>query len=143
LLARVLRGIDPLIFKLSGGQTTLTGLLAGVPIVMVTSIGARTGLPRTSPLLPIRDPERPDRFALIASNWGQSGFPSWYFNLKKDPHATCVARGLAATYLAHEAYGEEYDRFWSYAIATYFGYELYKGRAGRRIPILVLTPHPV
>jgi deazaflavin-dependent oxidoreductase (nitroreductase family) len=105
---------------------------------MVTTTGARSGRPRTSPLLAIGDRAQMGSFALIASNWGQHQFPSWYFNLKRDPRAVCNMNGQAATYLAHEATGEEYQRFWTYAVETYYGYTLYRQRAGRRIPIMVM-----
>jgi deazaflavin-dependent oxidoreductase (nitroreductase family) len=138
LLAHILRYADRFVVWLSGGRTSLTSMLAGVPVVMVTTTGARSGQPRTSPLLPICDPAGEDRFALIASNWGQHHLPSWYFNLKKNPRATVAQIKQASTYVAREAAGEEYDRFWRYAVDTYFGYGLYKQRAGRRIPIMIM-----
>ena len=138
LLAHLLRYADRLVIWLCAGRASLTSILAGVPVVMVTTTGARSRRPRTSPLLPIRDPAEEGRFALIASNFGQHHFPAWYFNLKKKPQAVIAADGQAQTYLAHEAAGDEYDRFWSYAVDTYFGYALYKQRAGRRIPIMVM-----
>lgn len=138
LLAHSLRYADRFVIRLSGGRTSLTSMLAGVPVVMVTTTGARSGRARTSPLLPIGDPVEESRFALIASNWGQHHLPAWYFNLKKNPRASVESQGQAEAYLAHEAAGEEYDRFWGYAVGTYFGYGLYKQRARRRIPILVM-----
>jgi deazaflavin-dependent oxidoreductase (nitroreductase family) len=138
LLAHVLRLLDRLTLKLSGGRATLTSILAGVPVVWVTTVGARSGQPRTRPLLTIHDPEHPGRCALIASNFGQHRFPAWYYNLKKNPRATCALGSESAPFIAHEATGEEYERFWRYATVTYFGYARYKQRAGRRIPIMVL-----
>lgn len=139
-LARVLRHIDPPLFRWTRGRASLTSLLAGVPVVMITTTGARSGLPRTSPLLPVWDESQPGTLALVASNWGQRRLPSWYFNLKKHPHALCALDGRSLSYAAHEAAGSEYERFWGYATDTYFGYKLYRQRAGRRIPIMVLTP---
>jgi deazaflavin-dependent oxidoreductase (nitroreductase family) len=138
LLARVLRSVDRFTLWLSGGRATLTGLLAGVPVIWVTSIGARSGQLRTRPLLPIHDPQDPRRCALIASNFGQPHFPAWYYNLKKNPRGTCLVDGRPRGFTAHEASGEEYERFWRYATNTFFGYSLYRQRAGRRIPILIL-----
>ncbi|MCX8063412.1 MAG: nitroreductase/quinone reductase family protein, partial [Anaerolineales bacterium] len=65
LLARSLPAIDRWWFHLSKGKQTLTGLLADLPVVMVTTIGAKSGQPRTIPLVPIIDPSHPKRFALI------------------------------------------------------------------------------
>jgi len=63
------------------------------------------------------------------------------FNLKANPRAVGAIRGQIETYIAHEASGEEYDRFWQYAANTYPGYPLYKHRVGaRRIPIMIMTP---
>ena len=138
LLGRVLRYLDRLVIRLSGGKSSLTAILAGLPLIMLTTTGARSGEPRTSPLAPIWEPGQTGRFALIASNWGQHRLPSWYFNLKKNHHCTCAMDGHGEKYVAHEAAAEEYDRFWGYAVDTYFGYALYKQRAGRRIPILVM-----
>ncbi len=138
LLGRVLRYLDRITLKLSGGRTTLTPILAGLPVVMVTTTGARSGLPRTQPLAPIHDLQDPRRFALIASNFGQHHFPAWYYNLKKNPRAVCSADGISGSYRAREASGAEYDRLWSYATDAYFGYRLYRQRAGRRIPIMVM-----
>lgn len=137
-LAHVLHYMDRFLLKHSAGRTTLTSMLAGMPVVSVTTTGARSGKPRTSPLVPIRNPSEPERFALVASNFGQHHFPAWYFNLKKTPRAVCTMDGRSAAYVAHEALGEEYDSFMAYATDTYFGYALYRRRAGRRIPIMVL-----
>lgn len=137
-LGRVLRYLDRVTLLLSGGRLTLTVLLGGLPVVMVTTTGARTGRPRTQPLAPIFDPRAPGRFALIASNWGQHRFPSWYHNLKKNPRASCDMDGRTEICVAREAAGEEYDRFWACATEAYVGYRLYRQRAGRRIPIMVM-----
>ena len=141
LFARVLHHLDRLVLSWSGGRATLTSYLSGAPVVLLTTTGARSGLPRTVPLLCIRDRLQPERFALIASNWGQRRHPAWYYNLKANPRSHASIDGRAADYLAREAGGEEYERFWNYAQETYFGFPLYKQRAGeRRIPIMVLTP---
>jgi deazaflavin-dependent oxidoreductase (nitroreductase family) len=119
--ARSLHYFDRVFFKLSGGRATMTGALAGLPVVILTTTGAESGLPRTLPLLCIRDKRNPATFALVASNWGQSHYPAWYFNLKAHPRAIGSIRGRAETYVVHEASGEEDERFWQYAANTYVG----------------------
>jgi len=139
--ARLLHHIDPIVFRMTGGRQTLTGFLGGVPVVILTTIGRKSGQPRTTPLLGIRDPERPEAVILVASNWGQRRNPGWYYNLKAHPRAVCVIDGKEGEYTAREAEGEEYERFWRLAEATYPGFPRYKARAaGRHIPILVLEP---
>ena len=138
VLARSLSSVDPVALKLTRGRATLTSILAGVPVVMVTTRGARSGKLRTVPLVPVQDPFDHQRIALVASNWGQRRFPMWYFNLKAHPQAECELQGRTATYVAHEAQGDEYEVFWRAAVGLYGGYSLYKHRAGRRIPILVM-----
>jgi deazaflavin-dependent oxidoreductase (nitroreductase family) len=141
LLARSMHHLDRICLKLSGGRVSMTSLFTGLPVVILTTTGAKSGLPRTLPLLGIRDERDPTAFALIASNWGQRHYPAWYFNLRANPRAHCSIAGRVGHYVAHEATEEEYERFWRYAADTYLGYPLYKQRvAGRRIPILIMTP---
>ena len=141
VMRRILHHIDRLVFRLSGRRATFTSWLAGVPVVMVTTRGARSGLPRSLPLMCIgRDPAS-GTFALVASNFGQHPYPAWYYNLKADPHATCNLRGQTDAYLAREAVDAEYERYWQLAQGAYLGFPLYKARAShRRIPIMVLSP---
>ncbi len=140
-LARSLPTLDRWMFQVSHGKRTLTSLLADLPVVMVTTVGAKSGRLRSTPLLPIVDAEYPRQFALIATNFGQERYPSWYFNLKKNPHAECTINGKRRTYLAREAEGEEYERYWRLAEQTFFGYRLYRQRIRTRpIPILILEP---
>jgi deazaflavin-dependent oxidoreductase (nitroreductase family) len=139
--ARTLHHFDRAFLALTGGRATLSTLLAGLPEVMVTTIGAKSGLMRTLPLVYIRDDTDPRTFALIASNFGQHHNPAWYYNLKAHPAVTCTLDGQTGEYVAREATGEEYAKFWQAAVDTYFGYALYKTRASHRhIPIMILSP---
>ena len=95
--ARTLHHFDRVAFKLSGGRATVTSVLAGLPVVLLTTTGVKSGLPRTLPLLCIRDERNPTTFALVASNWGQTHYPAWYLNLKANPRATCSIRGQTAS----------------------------------------------
>lgn len=137
--SQVLHHFDRAVYQLSGGQATLTSYIAGLPMLVLTTTGAKSGLPRITPLLAIRDGVDSSSIGLIASNWGQDHHPGWYHNLKANPCATCVIDGVSGVYRAREAIGEEYEYFWQRASQTYFGYTLYKQRVGdRRIPIMVL-----
>ena len=140
LCSRTLHALDGFWFRLSGGRSSMTSVMTGLPLIMVTCKGAKSGIERTSPLLAIRDPVDSGRFALVATNWGRSRYPAWYHNLKA-PECQVCDRGKVGHYAAHEAVGDEYSRFWDYAAGTYVGYPSYKGRiSSRRIPVMVMTP---
>jgi hypothetical protein len=100
LFSRVLHHVDRLYVRLRPGRRPLSAILSGLPEVVVTTTGAKSGLPRTVTLLYIRDGDERDRFALVASNWGQHSYPAWYFNLKANPVARCVVDGQEGTYRA-------------------------------------------
>ena len=84
LLARTLHHLDRPMLRLSHGRYSLTSALAGLPVVMVTTIGAKSGQPRQLPLVAIPDGEN---VILIASNFGQHHHPAWYYNLHAHPQA--------------------------------------------------------
>jgi len=135
LLARTIHHIDRAVLRLSGGRTTAAALFSGLPILAVTTTGARSGRPRTVPLVAVPDGER---LILIASNWGQSSHPAWYYNMKANPQVI-VGDGLAARHgLAREVVGEERAACWAKAVAVYPGYDAYARRAGREIPVILV-----
>lgn len=141
LFSFTLHHLDRVLLFFTANRTTLSSVLTGLPVVIVTTKGAKSGMLRKIPLLRISDERNPAGFALIASNWGKPHYPAWYYNLKSNPHADCLIRGKHGEYIAHEATGEEYDRLWRQAVNTYIGFPLYKKRAGtRRIPIIVMSP---
>lgn len=139
--ARTQHHFDRLLLKLTNNKTTLTSILSGLPVVMLTSTGAKSGVPRTVPLIGIQDETGSGKIALIASNWGQKHHPGWYYNLKANPQVHCWIAGKDGNYTAHEAEDEEYDHYWQTATEMYGGYSQYKQRVGeRQIHIMVLTP---
>jgi deazaflavin-dependent oxidoreductase (nitroreductase family) len=138
LLVPSLHRVDRFVLRASGGRTTATAAAAGVPMLTLTTIGAKSGQVRSTPLIGIPDG---DRMVLIASNFGQAHHPAWYHNLMKHPQATVMIDGRTGDYVASEAKSEEYERLWQKALALYAGYAAYKTRTGgREIPIIVLTP---
>ncbi len=78
LSARTLHHVDRLVHRLTSGRITFSSWVSGLPVVMLTTTGARTGTRRTAPLLGIRDGEA---VVVIASNFGQLCNPGWYYNL--------------------------------------------------------------
>ncbi len=138
VLARVMHRLDKGVVRWTRGRNSATSLLTGLPLVLLTTTGAKSGQPRTIPITPAPDG---DRLILIASNWGQKHHPAWYLNLKAHPEVTVEYRGRTQTYIARELTGAERDTAWHKAAARYPGYELYRGRAGgREIPVVELLP---
>jgi len=138
LLAPTLHLVDAPILRLSAGRHSLTRWLTGLPVILVTTIGARTGRPRTTPLVALQDGKR---IVLIASSYGRLHQPGWYYNLRRHPHALIALGQLKRSYRAREALAEEREAYWAQAIHAYPGFAAYARRApGRVIPVIVLTP---
>lgn len=116
LLARTVHHIDRVVFKVTEGHHTLISRLTGLPIVMLTTTGARTGREVTVPVVGIRDGER---IAVIASNYGQPQHPAWYHNLIANPLATVSFAGARKTMRARLATGEERGRLWALGAEIY------------------------
>jgi len=125
--------------RLFGRRASLTRLFTGLEPVWLTTTGAKSGLPRTVPLLGIEEGEK---IILIASNWGQDHHPAWYRNVRVHPEVTVSVRGREAVYVAREAQAEEREAYWQKAVAYYPGYAAYQRRVrGRQIPLIILTPN--
>jgi deazaflavin-dependent oxidoreductase (nitroreductase family) len=112
-------------------------LAPGQPVLVLETIGAKSGQVRRTPLLYVTDG---DDIVLVASKAGAAKHPGWYHNLRARPEATLYLRRRGGRYTARFASGEEYDRLWKKAAGTYSGYDVYRERAGaRRIPLVVLS----
>lgn len=127
--------IDRVLLRLSRGRLSLGG---AAPILLLETVGARSGEPRATPLLYVKDG---DRFVLIASKGGHPKHPAWYHNLVRHPdRARVLVGGKTIACRAAEASGPERDRLWGLATALNPGYDAYQARVARRIPVMVLTP---
>jgi deazaflavin-dependent oxidoreductase (nitroreductase family) len=136
--SRLMHRLDRLALRWSNGRFTLTTLFTGLEVLNLTTLGAKSGQPRTVPLLAI--PHREDQFILIASNWGQAKHPAWYYNILANSQVTVTRNGRTQPYHAQETSGEERETCWQIALQTYPGYAAYKRRTIRRIPVILLTP---
>jgi len=136
-LSRVLHHADTFMLWLTRGKHTIAEIV-GLPIIQLTTKGAKTGQLRTVPLVIVADGEK---LGLIGSNFGGRHAPGWYYNLKAHPECEVKFSGKLQTYIARETDGDEYLHYWLTAVALYAGYEKYKERASHRhIPVMVLEP---
>lgn len=138
VFARLAHRLDRPLYRWTGGRHTLASLVSGLPVVMLTTTGARSGQPRTVPLLGIPDG---DAVAVIASNFGQAHHPGWYHNLRAHPEAEISIAGVKRRVRAVPADGERRARIWEAGLRTYPGFAQYERRAShRQITVFVLDP---
>jgi deazaflavin-dependent oxidoreductase (nitroreductase family) len=138
LFARVLHHIDRPVYRLSRGRQTLASLLSGLPVVMLTTTGARSGAARTVPVLGL---PTDDGLVVIASNYGQDRHPGWYYNLRANPEGEVAIEGARRPFRAVEAEGEQRERIWQVGLEVYPGWSTYERRASqRRIAVFILGP---
>ena len=122
-------------YESSGGTRGTT--LRGMPVIVLTTRGARSGRLRKTPLMRV---EHEGRYAAVASLGGAPKHPVWYFNLRADPHVELQDGPRRHDLLAREVAGEERERWWERAVAAYPDYADYQRRTDRVIPVLVLEP---
>jgi deazaflavin-dependent oxidoreductase (nitroreductase family) len=136
LYGLVQQPLDRLVYRLTRGRTTASSWLAGVQITMLTTTGAKSGRPRTLPVLCLPDG---DELILIASNFGRPRNPAWYHNLRANPRATIVFEGATRQVRVRELEGDERDRCYARGEEIYPGFTHYRRwAANRTIPVLKL-----
>jgi len=119
------------------GGRGVVGHALGVDMVLLGTTGRRSGRTRIVPLGAIRDG---DAWVVIGSYGGRDVDPAWVLNLRADPHATVQYRGVRVAVLAHEADLTEAARLWPLVSTAYPGYQLYRKRTSRTVPLFILEP---
>jgi deazaflavin-dependent oxidoreductase (nitroreductase family) len=138
LFARIMHHIDRPVHRLTRGRYTFASLVSGIPVVMLTTTGAKSGQRRTVPVLGI---PTDDGVAIIASNFGQRRHPAWYHNLRAHPEAEVAVDGTRRQVRAVEVEGERRERIWQAGLRVYPGFGQYERRASHRhISVFVLEP---
>ena len=122
-------------YEASGGTQQAT--LRGVPIIVLTSVGAKSGKLRKTPLMRV---EHDGRYAVVASKGGAPQHPSWYNNLVQHPHVELQDGAVKRDYTARIVEGAERDEWWQHAVAVWPDYDAYTKRTDREIPVFVLEP---
>jgi F420H(2)-dependent quinone reductase len=110
--------------------------LRGRPIIVMTSVGAKSGKLRKTALMRV---EHDGEYAVVASDGGSSRHPKWYWNLKKHPHVELQDGAEKHDYTARELEGEEREIWWRRANETWPAYDSYQTKTGRQIPVFLLT----
>jgi deazaflavin-dependent oxidoreductase (nitroreductase family) len=125
------------LYRLSGGRAFRRFL--GCEIVLLTTVGRRTGRERVAPLVAVPDG---DGIVVVASNAGRERAPGWSLNLEAEPHATVQAGPREWQAVARRATDAERDRLWPIVTELYAGYETYRRRASRDVHLVILEPDP-
>lgn len=121
---------------MSSGGTAGTEL-KGKPVILLTTVGARTGKLRKTPLMRV---EHDGEYAIVASLGGAPKHPVWYHNVKKHPRVELQDGTHATDYEAREVFGDEKAVWWERAVEVWPDYADYQRKTDREIPVFVLTP---
>ena len=122
-------------YEASGGQRANTLMDTGMPIIVLTTRGNKSGKVRKMALMRV---EHDGEYGLVASQGGMPTNPSWYYNLVADPTALMIQDGPEARdYVAREVTGEEKAEWWARSVAAYPPYDEYQAATTRVIPLLV------
>ena len=105
------------------------------PIVVITSVGAKSGHLRKNPVMRV---ERDGAYLAVASKGGAAENPEWYYNFVAHPEVDLQDKGDKHTYRVRQLDGEEYDDWWEQAVATWPTYAEYKEKTDRKIPLFLL-----
>jgi len=126
------------LYESSGGTQGTTLRDTGMPVIIVTHKGTKTGAIRKTPLMRVKDG---DSYVLVASLGGAPANPVWVYNLRADPRVEIRDETVVTPMRAREVTDEaERRRLWRLSVAAYPPYEEYQGRTTRRIPIFVASP---
>lgn len=132
--SKVATTIHTQLYQRSGGK--LGGSMFKSPLMLLTTTGRKSGEPRVTPLMCIKDG---DRFLAIASYGGDDRDPQWFKNLQANPEATIQLGSETIPVRATVATPEEKKTLWPKATAAYKGYDNYQRKTSRDIPVVILT----
>lgn len=125
-------------YAATGGREANTLLDTGLPVIIVTTRGHKSGKVRKTPLMRV---EHDGEYALVASKGGAPDHPEWHYNLQADPTAVMIQDGPEPfDAVVHVAESGERDTWWERAVAAYPPYAEYQDKTHRRIPVYVARP---
>jgi deazaflavin-dependent oxidoreductase (nitroreductase family) len=136
LLIKAVTGIHETVFRASKGK--LLGSGSGMPVLMLTTTGRKSGKARTTMLTtPLQDG---DAIMLVASKGGDDRHPAWFLNLRDNPTVEVTMNGHTTSMTARVADTDEKARLWPRIVADHANYESYQRKTERDIPVVVLEP---
>ena len=124
-------------YESSGGTKATTLRDTGLPVVIVTNIGAASGKLRKTPVMRV---EHDGKYAMVASKGGAPAHPLWYHNVRANPHVEVQDGPRKQEMVAREVSGDERAAWWERAVAAYPPYAEYQRKTTREIPVFVLEP---
>lgn len=125
------------LYEGSGGAKGTTLRDTGLPVIIVTNRGVRSGKLRKTPLMRV---EHDGQYAAVASRGGAPTHPAWYYNLRANPEVELQDGAVRTSMVARELDGEERELWWHRAVAAYPPYADYQEKTSRLIPVFVLEP---
>jgi deazaflavin-dependent oxidoreductase (nitroreductase family) len=125
------------LYESSGGTQGLTLRDTGLPVVIVTNRGARSGRVHKTPVMRV---ERGGQYAMVASKGGAPDHPLWYYNVRANPLVELQDGPHKQDMIAREVSGAERADWWERAVAAYPPYAQYQQKTTRQIPVFVLEP---
>jgi deazaflavin-dependent oxidoreductase (nitroreductase family) len=135
-VTRFWTSVHEALFKASDGR--LGGKIYGMPVVMLTTTGRKTGRPRSTMLTsPVQED---DKIVLVASYGGDDRHPKWFLNLRANPDVEVRYRRRTQSMRARVATPEEKDALWPRVVQAYKGYAGYQTKTDRDIPLVILEP---
>ncbi len=123
------------LYESSGGTEGTT--MRGTPVIVLTSVGAKSGKLRKNPLMRV---EHDGEYAVVASKGGDPAHPAWYHNLVAHPLVELQDGPVKKDYHARVVIGEERKAWWERAVSVWPDYSDYQTKTTREIPVFVLTP---
>jgi deazaflavin-dependent oxidoreductase (nitroreductase family) len=134
-LFKVFMRVQIVVFRLTNGKAM--SFMRGMPVLLLTTVGRKTGKPRTTPLMYIQDG---DHYVITASNNGKDKDPFWFRNLKASPEVRIEVPGKRMEVTASVATQTEYEQLWARLVSVAPFFDNYRKGTSRPIPMVILRP---
>ncbi|MCC6642749.1 MAG: nitroreductase family deazaflavin-dependent oxidoreductase [Deltaproteobacteria bacterium] len=138
VVIRAMSAVNVWLYRLSGGRVG-GRFRHGAPVLLLTTVGRKTGASRVAPLLYLEDG---DNLVIVASKGGMSHHPTWYLNVQAHPDVEVEVGSERRNMRARTADAAERSALWPRLVEMYRDYDDYQARTERVIPVVILSPRP-